>query len=339
MSSPIPVPPGPGREWGANPEPPIPGKSRAIGFKLCGVSFRSGDRFAGFVIAAQLGAGGSSEVYLADDGKGPVALKIMNAAAGQSDSARARFIHEFEVAVKLHHPNIVQMFAHGEFDGRLWSSHEYIDGAAARGPQPHADPDPAMVVAVLTGIARALDYSHTMRVLHLDVKPANMLLSRDIPAPRPDAEPISRAGSHDPDPDLVARVKLSDFGTARRLGGAGPKLTPEGFIIGSLPYAAPELLRGEPLRPATDQYALACSAAELLTGQPPFPLVNRYKLTDAQLHEPPPDIARRRSWIPCAVGSILRKCLAKDPHQRYSTCTEPIKMIARALRDIDPADY
>lgn len=283
--------------------------------------------------------GGSSEVYLADDGKGPLALKIMNTAAGRSDSARARFIHEFEIAVKLHHPNIVQMFAHGEFDGRLWSSHEYIDGGAARGPRPNDEPDLPLAVAALTGIARALDYSHIQRVLHLDVKPANMLVSRTVPEPRADLEPISPAGPHDPDPDLVARIKLSDFGTARRLGGAGPVLAPKGFVVGSLPYAAPELLRGEPPRPATDQYALACAAAELLTGQPPFPLVNRFKLADAQIHEPPPDISRRRRWIPCAVGSILRKCLAKDPHQRYSTCVEPIKMIARALRDIDPADF
>lgn|GEM_PF-1085090 len=303
------------------------------------VLFRPGDHFAEFVIATALGVGGSSEVYLADDGQGPVALKIMNTATSRSDSARARFIHEFEVAVKLHHPNIVQMYAHGEFDGRLWSSHEYIDGAAARGPRPGAEPDPALVLAVLTGIAHALDYSHMQRVLHLDVKPANMLVSRDIPDPGPDAETISQAGPHDPDPNLVARVKLSDFGTARRLGGGGPKLVPDGFVVGSLPYAAPELLRGEPVRPATDQYALACSAAELLTGQPPFPLMNRIKLADAQIHQAPPDISRRRRWIPCAVGSILRKCLAKDPHQRYASCAEPIRLIARALRDIDPRDF
>lgn len=275
-------------------------------------------------------------MYLADDGQGLVALKIMNSAASGSELARARFIHEFEVAVKLHHPNIVQMFAHGEFDGRLWSSHEYIDGSAADGPPPHIDPDPALVMAVLTGIAHALDYAHIQRVVHLDVKPANMLVSKDIPAP--DASEISEAGPHDPDPCLVARVKLSDFGTARRLGGSGPKLVRDGYVVGSLPYAAPELLRGEPVRPATDQYALACSAAELLTGRPPFPLTNRMKLADAQLHCAPPDISRRSRWIPPSVGSILCKCLAKDPHRRYSTCAEPIRMITRALRDIDPAE-
>ena len=303
------------------------------------VLFSAGDRFAGFVIRMPLGLGGSSEVYLADDGQGPVALKIMNTAASRSSAARARFVHEFEIAVKLHHPNIVQMFAHGEFDGRLWSSHEYIDGTAARGPAPRTDPDPALAVAILTAIAHALDYSHVRGVLHLDVKPANMLLSRIEPETAAEARALAESGAFAPDPDTVARVKLSDFGTARRIDGSGPRLTPEGYVVGSLPYAAPELLCGGTLLPATDQYALACSAAELLTGQPPFPLTNPFRLADAHMHAAPPDISRRRRWIPTAVGSILRKCLAKDPARRYGNCAEPIRMIARALRDIDPTDY
>ncbi len=302
------------------------------------VLFSAGDRFAEFVIRMPLGLGGSSEVYLADDGQGPVALKIMNTAASRSSPARARFVHEFEVAVKLHHPNIVQMFAHGEYDGRLWSSHEYIDGAAAHGPAPRHDPDPALVVAILTAIAHALDYAHVQGVLHLDVKPANMLLSRIEPATASESRALSEGGAFAPDPDTMARVKLSDFGTARRIDGSGPQLTPEGFVVGSLPYAAPELLCGRALVPATDQYALACSAAELLTGQPPFPLTSPFRLADAQIHTDPPDISRRRPWLPTAVGSVLRKCLAKDPAHRYGTCAEPIRMIARALRDIDPAD-
>lgn len=301
------------------------------------VLFSAGDQFTEFVIQAPLGLGGSSEVYLADDGQGPVALKIMSAAASRSEMARTRFVHEFDIAVKLHHPNIVQMYAHGEFEGRLWSSHEYIDGTAAQGPQPHRDPDPAQVVAILTGIAHALDYAHMQGVLHLDVKPANMLVRRADSISELDAGDAAERGPHDPDPRAVARVTLSDFGTARRLDGSGPDMVTAGFVVGSLPYAAPELLRGEILTPATDQYALACSAAELLTGQPPFPLTNRFRLTDAQLYAEPPDISRRRRWIPCAVGSILRKCLAKDPLGRYATCAEPIRMIARALRDIDPA--
>ncbi|WP_216898037.1 serine/threonine-protein kinase [Nocardia alni] len=296
--------------------------------------FRPGDLYAGFTIGSLLGIGGSSEVYLADDGKGPLALKIMNTESSRSELARLRFIHEFEIAVKLSHPNIVQMFAHGECDGRLWSSHEYIDGAEAKGPLRNTEPDPTLAVAILTGIAHALDYAHIQRVVHLDVKPANMLISRSAP----ETDEVPEAGPHDPDPKLVARVKLSDFGTARPLDGVGPKLVRDGFVVGSLPYAAPELLRGQPVRPATDQYALACAAAELLTGEVPFPITNRLKLAEAQVHAAPPDISRRRAWIPSAVGSILRKCLAKDPHARYSSCAEPIRMIARALRDINPYD-
>ncbi|MQY26080.1 serine/threonine-protein kinase [Nocardia aurantia] len=276
------------------------------------------DRFAGFVVRALLGSGGSSEVYLAEDvaRQRTVSLKILGAGESASPAGQARFAHEYDLAARLDHPSIVRVWDHGRFGGRMWLAAEYVDGVAASelAPALHDSRDLAVALRVLGGIAEALDYAHGRGVLHLDVKPANMLV-------------------HQHNPTLV---KLSDFGSARLLDEPPPRL--DGFVIASVPYAAPELLRGGPLLPATDQYALACSAVELLSGRPPFPGSDRFAIAHAQISADPPDISRRQHWIPHAVASILDKSLAKDPRARYDSCTEPMRLIAHAVRDIDPAD-
>ncbi|WP_327118027.1 serine/threonine protein kinase [Nocardia sp. NBC_01730] len=278
-----------------------------------------GARFAEYVVRAPLGRGGSSEVYLAEDPERSraVALKILSGADGRSEVARGRFRDEFDIAHALHHPHIVQVYAHGESEGLLWLATEYVDGvtASALAPAPHKSPDLALALNVLAGIAEGLDYAHARGVAHLDVKPSNILVGHGDPR----------------------TVMLTDFGTARRWEEVEP-VAPGGFVVGSIPYAAPELLRGEKLYPATDQYSLACSAVELLTGHPPFLRSTRFALAEAQLHKHPPDVSWRRHWIPHAVDSILDKSLAKDPFARYATCAEPIRLIAHALRGIEPSE-
>ncbi len=245
-----------------------------------------------------------------------MSLKILGAAESESPAGQARFVHEYELTARLRHPAIVRVWDHGRFEGRMWLAAEYVEGVAASelAPALHDSRDLAVALEVLAGIADALDYIHGEGVLHLDVKPANMLV-------------------HQSNPTLV---KLSDFGSARRTDE--PPAVRDGFVIASVPYAAPELLRGGPLVAATDQYALACSAVELLSGRPPFPGSSRFAIAHAQVSAPPPDISRRQHWIPHAVASILDKSLAKDPRARYDSCTEPIRLITHALRDIDPAE-
>ncbi len=104
----------------------------------------------------------------------------------------------------------------------------------------------------------------------------------------------------------------------------------------SVPYAAPELLRADVVSPATDQYALICSAIELFTGRPPFPRANLMATAQAHLHEPPPRISERRSWIPPDVDPILCRSLDKDPNARYDSCSEPVHLLTDALQHIDP---
>ncbi|MFQ6397411.1 serine/threonine-protein kinase [Nocardia sp. KC 131] len=282
------------------------------------MALEPGDQFAGFVVRARLGHGGSSEVYLVDDPERsqPVSLKILGPNDSRSPEARARFVHEFDILSALRHPDIVRIYTHGESDGRLWSAREYVPGAtgAALVRMPHQRPDLRRVLHVLAHVAAGLDFAHANNVVHLDVKPANVLVGADE----------------------SAAVKISDFDQARWLHRPEPPLATNGFVVVSVPYAAPELLRAGTVSPATDQYALACSAIELLTGRPPFPRTNLMATAQAQLHDPPPDVSERKRWIPHEVDAILHRSLAKDPDARYASCTEPVLLMTEALHDSDP---
>ncbi|RDI53257.1 serine/threonine-protein kinase [Nocardia mexicana] len=243
-------------------------------------------------------------------------MKVLGPNDSRSPIARARFVHEFDILSALRHPDIVRMYDHGEFGGRLWSAHEYVPGTtgSALVRMPHQYPNLRRVLHMLTHVAAGLDFAHAHDVVHLDVKPSNVLV-----------------GTTD-----AAGVKISDFDQARWLHRPEPALATDGFVVVSVPYAAPELLRAGAVSPATDQYALACSAIELLTGRPPFVRANLNATATAHLHDPPPEISATRHWIPPEVDTILQRALAKDPGARYDSCGEPIRLIAEALRGIDP---
>ncbi len=285
------------------------------------VVLRPGDVFASFVVRARLGHGGSSEVYLAEelDGSRRVSLKILGPEDSGSATARAHFVHEFDILSALRHPDIVRMYRHGEADGRLWSAHEYIVGttAAALVRMTPRRGDVPRTLDVLGHIAAGLDFAHANGVVHLDIKPANILVGAGTPV----------------------AVKISDFDQARWLHRPEPALAVDGLVVVSVPYAAPELLRAGAVCPATDQYSLACSAVELLTGTTPFRGTTLMATAQAQLHAPPPEISRRRRWIPAEVDAVLCRSLAKDPDARYDTCGDLVRGLTAAFGRIesDPA--
>lgn len=284
-----------------------------------------GTQVAGYTVRAHLGSGGTSEVYkvhnpLADRLE---ALKILDTEFTDVDVARTRFQREFEIARTLDHPHIVAMYRSGEIarevlgpkqvHSTLWMTMQYVEGttASALVPVPHGQPHLPLILEVLSQIAQALDYAHQMDVLHRDVKPSNVLIGHTTE--------ISAA--------------LTDFGIARFLDDTRP-VSQNGRIVGSIPYAAPEMLQGQQLSPATDVYSLACTVVELLTGRQPYPRSTTFGIVHAHIAGDPPRLSARMRWIPTAVDSILRKALAKDPADRYQSCSELIDLITNVLRDV-----
>ncbi|WP_236983739.1 MULTISPECIES: serine/threonine-protein kinase [Mycobacterium] len=269
-----------------------------------------GSTFAGYTIIRRLGSGGMGEVYLAQHPRLPRqdALKVVKAEVSADDEYRERFHREADTAAALWHPHIVAVHDRGETDGQLWIDMDYIDGTDAGAlleeRYPNGMPGPE-VVEIITGVAEALDYAHEHRMLHRDVKPANMLIAK------PDS------------PDR--RVLLADFGIAG-LVGESTGLTATNMTVGTVAYAAPEQLMGKDLDGRADQYALAASAYQLLTGEPPFQHSNPAVVISQHLTAAPPPIGDRRPSL-ANLDPVFAKALAKDPKDRYLRCVD----FARAL--------
>jgi serine/threonine-protein kinase len=269
-----------------------------------------GEVFAGYTIKRLLGSGGMGEVYLAQHPRLPRldALKILSPTPSADDDFRRRFSREADLATTLWHPHIVGVHDRGDFDEQIWISMDYVDGSDAgrllREKHPSGLP-PADVIRIVTAIADALDFAHERRLFHRDVKPANILLT------------TPKGGRR--------RILLTDFGIACQADDISG-LTATNATVGSVGYAAPEQLQGEPLDGRADQYSLAATAVHLFTGMPPFPYTNPAVVISKHLTAAPPKLASRRRDLAC-FDPVISIALAKEPARRYATCQD----FARAL--------
>jgi serine/threonine-protein kinase len=266
----------------------------------------AGQAFAGYTIVRLLGSGGMGQVYLAQHPRLPRrdALKILPANVSSDADFRSRFTREADLAASLFHPHIVGVHDRGEFDGHLWIAMDYIEGldAGQLVKRQHPNGAPAdMVAAIVTAVAGALDYAHQRRLLHRDVKPANILIA-------------------DPDDDGTRRIFLADFGIARQLGDVSG-LTATNLTIGTVSYSAPEQLMGADVDGRADQYALAATAFHLLTGRPAFQNSNPVAVISQHLNAPPPRISDRRPDLG-RFDHVLATALAKNPGDRFARCRD-----------------
>jgi len=256
----------------------------------------SGATFAGYTVARRLGSGVTGVVYLVQDSRVQdprsarwQALKVLSQTMSADSEFCRRFHAETPIAANLCHPNIVEVYERGEFNGRLYVVMEYVDGVNAA--QLMVDRFPAVfsageVLAIVTAIAGALDYAHQRGLLHRDVKPANILLTG-----RGEGE---------------QRILLADFGIARRFGeaaGANASHVPADPVA----YAAPEQLTGADIDGQADQYGLAATAFHLLTGVPPIGA--------------PPLLSEQRPEL-AQLDGVFAKALAERPADRFETCRE-----------------
>ncbi|SBS73207.1 Serine/threonine-protein kinase PknF [uncultured Mycobacterium sp.] len=268
-----------------------------------------GETFAGYTILRLLGAGGMGEVYLAQHPRLPRqdALKVLPASVSGDTEYRARFDREADIAATLWHPHIVGVHDRGEFDGQLWIAMDYVDGTDAGDllkSYPTGLPQ-REVLNIVTAVGEALDYAHQRHLLHRDVKPANILVSKQ------------ETGEE--------RILLADFGIARWDNDASG-LTQTNMTVGTVSYAAPEQLMGRDLDGRADQYALAATAYHLLTGRPPFQHSNPAVVISQHLSALPPSLAEHRPEL-ADLDPALRKALSKDPADRFDRCVD----FARAL--------
>jgi serine/threonine-protein kinase len=259
---------------------------------------------AGYRIETVAGRGGMGVVYrarqLALDRL--VALKLIAPELSDDESFRARFARESRIAASLDHPNVIPVYEAGEDGGRLFIAMRFVDGTdLGRMLAEDGALDPALAAELVAQAASALDAAHARGLVHRDVKPANLLVTGDLPA-RP-------------------HVYLTDFGLARR-DGSSVGLTTTGQWMGTPDYAAPEQIDGHDLDARSDVYALGCVLFAALTGTPPFGDRPRMAKPAAHLHEHPPTLRSRRESVPLAMEPVVARALAKRPEDRYQTAGE-----------------
>ena len=273
------------------------------------MSIAAGTRLGQYEVQDFIGQGAMGLVYRAyhPDLERTGAVKVLQAITPDADAV-ARFRHEAQAIAQLRHPNIVNVYDFGAFEGTPYMIVEYIPGGSLSAKMAGGRLDHATALKYLRGIAAGLDYAHRHGVVHRDVKPANVLLTaEDTPV-------------------------LADFGLAKLLQGSSLK-SMTGVTTGTPAYMAPEQVTGSRVGPPADRYSLATIAYEMLTGVIPFDGEALMELLYAQVHrEPLPPSSREPSLSP-AVDAVVTRGLAKDPDARWESATAFVDALAAALED------
>jgi len=267
-----------------------------------------GTRLGPYQIQSPLGAGGMGEVYRARDTRleRDVAVKVLPANVSSDPSWRLRLEREAKAVSKLSHPHICTLHDIGHQDGVDFLVMELVEGETlehrlVKGPLPLEQ-----TIRCAAQIADALATAHQQGITHRDLKPSNIMLSK-------------------------SETKLMDFGLAKEAAPSASaaaiaemtteqsKLTGEGMIVGTFQYMAPEQLEGKEADARTDIFALGEVIYEMATGKPAFSGKSRASLIAAILSTEPPSITQVQPLTPPALEHVIKKCLAKDPDQRWQS--------------------
>jgi serine/threonine protein kinase/Flp pilus assembly protein TadD len=262
-----------------------------------------------------IGRGGMGEVYRARDERlnRPVAIKFLSSEL-MNESARRRFHQEARMASALNHPHIITVHEAGEFEGRQYLVTEFVDGGTVREWVRNTAPDWRQVVDLLIGIADGLACAHEAGILHRDIKPDNILVTKS------------------------GYAKLADFGLAKLAQPAQEELTEAvtvsqtrpGVIIGTIAYMSPEQAFGKPLDARSDIFAFGVVLYEMLSGRRAFEGATELETLQTIIHGSPKPLG---DPLPVTVCVAVEKALEKEPADRYQSMREMLVELRRLTRE------
>ena len=276
-------------------------------------------KFGKFEILAELGQGAMGKVYRAHDPilDRPVALKTVSPTLLMGKDTLARFQREARAAARLQHPNIVTIFELGEVEGTHYIAMELVEGLELGETMVPLDRFTLeQRVRMVVDVCRGLDFAHKMGVIHRDVKPANIRLTRD------------------------GTVKILDFGIARFRGSetTDPNLTQAGMVLGTPSYLSPELVQGAKVDHHADMWAVGVILYEMLTGRRPFEAPTITSLIRRIVSEPLPAIDAKVLHLPEALAEVATRALDKEPPRRFSDLGEMAKALLAAIGAAPPPE-
>jgi len=263
-----------------------------------GIDSLKGKRLGEFRIVREIGRGSMGVVFEAvqENLDRRVAIKLLPPSINLPEKSIRRFLREAESVAKLHHDNIVQIYAIGQKDALYYYAMQFVDGTpldeALRDEHPLSF---TRIARILLQASRAIDYAHDHGIIHRDIKPGNILLAEDD------------------------KVIITDFGLARQERGA--TLTESGALVGTPIYMSPEQVLGKKgaVGKRSDIYSLGVTLFELLTGKPPFMGTSTQEILNCILEEEPKAPRKIRSDVPWELDVIAMKAMEKEPRQRFST--------------------
>ena len=292
------------------------------------MNLTAGSKLGAYEITGPLGAGGQGEVYKAMDTRlnRAVAVKILPPHLSERPDLKQRFEREAQTIASLNHPHICTLYDVGNQDGIDYLVMEYIEGETLaerlrRGPLPIAD-----ALARALEIADALDKAHREGVVHRDLKPGNIMLTK-------------------------AGAKLLDFGLAKLRAPDGAasapmtasamptdarSLTLAGTILGTLQYMAPEQLEGKDADARSDIFAFGTTLYEMISGKKAFEGKSQVRLMAAILEDEPVPLSTIQPLVPKELERFISACLAKDPGERWQTVRDMLRDLKRIRENAAP---
>ena len=256
----------------------------------------------GYRMLGEVGKGAWGRVYKAvqERVERTVAIKVLSSQFPRDEKFRERFLREARTAGQLNHPNVVAVIDCNEQRGMHYLVMEFVDGTTlkeivkTRGPLPEVQ-----ALRATRAVARALEHAHARAIVHRDIKPENIFLSHD------------------------GQVKLGDWGLAKAYASGDANLTETGAAMGTPNYISPEQVRAtKVIDHRADIYSLGATLYFLLVGKPPFPAPTVVEIMTRHLKDPPPDVRAARPGVSQATATIIRKCMEKDPADRYQSAVE-----------------
>ena len=282
----------------------------------------TGTTLGHYRILDRLGKGGMGEVFLAEDTKlgRRVALKVLADELASDSDWRQRFEREARAVAAINHPSIVTIHSVEESDGVLFLTLELVEGATLADLIPTAGLPLDQLLAIATPLADAVGAAHQRGITHRDLKPANVMITPD------------------------RRVKVLDFGLAKlaeseqaAMGVTVPAadLTGAGRIMGTTAYMSPEQAEGKAVDPRSDVFSLGVMVYEMAIGERPFKGDTQVSILSAILKDHPPSVTDLKHDLPRDLGRIVRRCLAKDPEDRYQTAKDLRNDLRTLKADLD----
>jgi eukaryotic-like serine/threonine-protein kinase len=253
-----------------------------------------------------LGGGGMATVYLAEDRETgvSVAIKVLRPELA-SILGPTRFRREIEILTRLRHPNILPVLNSDQTGPFLYYVMPYIAGDSLEALVEREGPLPlARVLEIARDLAAAIDYAHSQRILHRDIKPGNVLLEEH-------------------------RALVCDFGIARAIETASEEpISSSGLVIGTPAYMSPEQAVSGELDRRSDIYALGCVLYEMLAGEPPFTGPTSQAIFGKLLNEQPRSLCVVRPTLPREIEAAVLKALEKDPERRPANAGLLVSLLA-----------